>query len=81
MNSYDVVMEGGPVGPELQAVKVYRGTFYYVEDAVERIAELKQQLKDAKSEIIELDLLNVKLSKLLDGICESVKGTLTEKRE
>jgi len=42
------------------------------------LAESKVDLKDAKGEIAELDALNIKLSKLLDGVCESVKGTPPE---
>ena len=43
-----------------------------------KLAESKVDLKDANGEIAELDALNIKLSKLLDGVCESVKGTPPE---
>ena len=37
----EVVMEGGPVGPELQVVNMDDGPFYYADEADKRIAELE----------------------------------------
>ena len=39
----EVVMEGGPCGPELQVVNMTDGPFYYADEADKRIAELEAE--------------------------------------
>jgi len=49
----EVVMEGGPVGPELQVVNMDDGPFYYADEADKRIAALEDQLKTCRNDTLE----------------------------
>ena len=50
----EVVMEGGPCGPELQVVNMTDGPFYYADEADKRIAELEDQNMRLRLALLEL---------------------------
>jgi len=71
LDKIEIVMEGGPCGPELQAVVMKDGPFYYADEADKRIAELEQQVASLEG---ELDVANKESEKYLRRVTEIESG-------